>query len=154
MNRGATLITRRAVASGGARYPAEVYVCAAGEALPGTYHYDPARHELVELSAERPDVRIAEALRLPSPVGRTVFVVTGFFWKSFCKYGDFGYRLSAVDVGIAVARLHRVAEAELGEANVCFDFDDLALNAALGIDGADESAYAAIVAPRSGAAEG
>jgi nitroreductase len=72
-------------------------------------------------------------------------VVTNFFWKSFYKYGDFGYRLSAVDVGIVAARLHRCAVAEFGDASLHFDFIDEAVNAVLRLDSASESAYAAIV---------
>lgn len=146
-NLGATVRPRRAVASGGALYPSEVYVCAASEALPGVYHYDVARHELVELSAEPAGSRLDEAL--PRPAARClVLVVTCAFWKSFCKYGDFAYRLGAVDVGIAIARLERLARERHGETRVHFDFDDEALDRILGIDSRDESAYAAIVVER------
>ncbi len=149
-NSSATLTARRALASGGSLYPAEVYLCAGtlAQRVIGTYHYDPIGHKLTRLTAERPEQRLALALNIVDitvdAADQAMLVVTNLFWKSFYKYGDFSYRLGAVDVGIAAARLHRLAVAEFGEASLHFDFDDEAVNSVLQIDGLHESVYAVI----------
>jgi len=138
----------RAIASGGGLYPAEVYVYprAAEIGYSGIYHYNAACHELVDLGRSNPDAILCRALNLkePSSLGEMVAIITVYFWKSYFKYGDFSYRLSAVDAGVAVGRTHRVGEAEFGHAIPHFDFDDVALNELLGVDGREESVYAVL----------
>ena len=145
----------RAIASGGAMYPAEIYVYArALHDLPGgLYHYNPARHELVEIRHALSEEDMCRALRLstPSALREAVVVVTNYFWKNFYKYADFSYRLGAVNVGVAVGRLHRLGEMEFGEASAQFSFDDNLLNELLGVQGLEESAYAALLLGPAGA---
>ncbi|MEV4279895.1 hypothetical protein [Actinoplanes xinjiangensis] len=121
------VMLRRPVPSGGSMYPAEVYV--AGD---GVHHYDPYRHELVDLGRR-------SGPGLP-PV---CLVLTNRFWKNFYKYGDFAYRLGAVDVGVALGRILRLA----GTATLWTAFDDAGIEAVLGLDGADEAVYAVVGLP-------
>jgi SagB-type dehydrogenase family enzyme len=139
---GPRFVTRRPIASGGAMYPTEVYVLLAG---PDTvHHYDPWRHELVDLRHPAPGQHLLAALglepdeRLP-PV---TILLASRFWKNIYKYGDFGYRLGAVDLGVGLGRLLAVGAAEFGTADVRVDFADEIVDAALGLDPMTESVYA------------
>ncbi|HVV20612.1 MAG TPA: SagB family peptide dehydrogenase [Pseudonocardiaceae bacterium] len=142
IRRGAAVLTRRAVPSGGAMYPTEAYVVT--RAAPAAYHYDPYRHELLDLAHPAPLPALADAVLLTDGVP-AVTVVLGFrFWKNFYKYGDFAYRLGALDVGVVVGRLLRLGAAGFGRADLLVDFDDRRLNALLGLDGEQESCYAVL----------
>ncbi|MEU0443400.1 hypothetical protein ABZ202_27315 [Streptomyces sp. NPDC006186] len=138
---------RRPIPSGGAMYPTEVYA-----ALPGSgqvCHYDPYRHELVDLAGPADGdaaARLCAALRVPTdPAPAAVLVLTSRFWKNFFKYGDFAARLGPVDAGVALGAVARLADALCGHARVRTDFDDGAVHACLGLDGEEENAWAALV---------
>ncbi|BEL06123.1 hypothetical protein Q0Z83_043140 [Actinoplanes sichuanensis] len=123
----APVLLRRPVPSGGSMYPTEVYVAA-----DGVHHYDPYRHELVDLG------RRADPALPP-----VCLVLTNRFWKNFYKYGDFAYRLGAVDVGVALGRILRLAET----ATLWTGFDDARIERMLGLDGHDEAVYAVVDLP-------
>jgi SagB-type dehydrogenase family enzyme len=148
LNREMTLSVRRAIASGGAMYPTEVYVVARAlrDVPGGIYHYDPARHELTSLGRSVPDADLRAALQLSpqAPLPKAMLVVSDYFWKNFYKYGNFAYRLGAMDVGVALGRLQRLAMRESGSAVVHFDFDDNHWNEILGLHGSRESVYAVL----------
>lgn len=156
LNRAAHLSVRRATASGGAMYPAEIYVCtrAIGGLPAALYHYDPAGHELLNLSYSISDQELCEALRIPEPseLRQTVLIITNYFWKNFYKYGDFSYRLGAVDLGVALGRLHRLGALIFGEARAHFGFNDRLVNELLGVEGLDESAYVVLTLGSAGPA--
>ncbi|WP_026424927.1 hypothetical protein [Actinokineospora inagensis] len=120
---GGRTVVRRPVASGGALYPTEVYALFDGAA----HHFDVARHELVTLG------RAGNGVEL---------VLTHRFWKNFYKYGDFAYRLGAVDVGVVLGRLRTVITAHGGASEIAFDFADAAIHSLL--DLTDEGAYAIV----------
>jgi SagB-type dehydrogenase family enzyme len=138
---GPRFVTRRPIPSGGAMYPTEAYVL-----LPGrreAYHYDPYRHELVDLRLPCPIRRLCAALGADA-VPSVVLVLANRFWKDFYKYGDFAFRLGAVDVGVALGRAVRVARSEFGAVEVHTGFADSELNELIGVDGTGESAYAVV----------
>ncbi|MFV2128143.1 hypothetical protein ACFHWS_26995 [Micromonospora sp. LOL_013] len=142
--RGPRTTMRRAVPSGGAMHPTEVYVlCAHTDRL---WHVDPYRMELLALPADRPSRLLRVGLRLApgAALPPVVLVLTSRFWKNFYKYGNFSFRLGAVDAGVVLGRVLRLAEAEFGTALVRTDFVDATVNAALGLDGRDESVYAVV----------
>lgn len=134
-------VQRRPVPSGGAMYPTEVYVL--HRDLNRLYHYDPYRHELVDLRHPAPAGSLWSVLAEPLP--QALVILTNRFWKNFYKYGDFAYRLGAVDVGVALGRTLRLGTTTFGQTRVRTDFDDQAVNTALGLDGDAESAYAAVL---------
>lgn len=142
--RGSRPTLRRAVPSGGAMHPAEAYVVLTD--TDRLCHVDPYRMELLALPGEGPTRRLRAGLRLPpdAPLPAVVLLLTSRFWKNFYKYGDFSYRLGAVDAGVVLGRLLRLAEAEFGRTWVRTDFADDALNDCLGVDGRDESVYAVV----------
>ncbi len=139
-HRGPRVTVRRPIPSGGSMYPTEAYLLLTGPDR--LYHHDPYRHELVDLGHPGP----ADAVRaaLGDDVAPALLVLTHRFWKNFYKYGDFAYRLGAVDVGVALGRALRVGAAAFGRAWVSRDFDDAALGACLGLDPVDEGPYAAV----------
>jgi SagB-type dehydrogenase family enzyme len=145
----------RSIASGGAMYPTEVYVCARSIiGLPaGVYHFDPARHQLVQIGADDPTQALAEALhRPPGCLGQAVLLLTSFFWKNLYKYGDFSYRLGAVDAGVVLGRLFRLGELAFAAASVRLQFKDDLLNGLVSVQWRDESTYAAVILGSAGAA--
>lgn len=142
--RGPRATLRRAVPSGGAMHPTEVYVlCTRTDRL---WHVDPYRMELLALPADRPSRLLRAGLRLPpeAALPPVMLILTSRFWKNFYKYGNFSFRLGAVDVGVVLGRLLRLAETEFGAALVRTDFVDAMVNAAVGLDGRTESTYAVV----------
>jgi SagB-type dehydrogenase family enzyme len=140
--RGPRLVARRPIPSGGAMYPTEAYAVIAQR---GVYHYDPYRHELIELPYAASQRDLCTALGFPrADLPAVIVVLTSRFWKNFYKYGDFGYRLGAVDAGVALGRMLRLAHEEFGRITVGINFDDAMLATCLGIDSREESAYAVI----------
>ena len=141
---GALFVARRPIPSGGAMYPTEAYALLTGDDR--VCHYDPYRHELTDLRHPSPRAALRAALGMPASADLppAVLVLTNRFWKTFYKYGDFAWRLGAVDTGVALGRVLALAEAAYGSADVRVDFDDTALNRLLGLDGNHESAYAVV----------
>lgn len=135
---------RRPIPSGGAMYPTEAYLVdtTAGRAL----HYDPYRHELVDLChpAPRAALRAAFGLADDAPLPATVLLLANRFWKNAYKYGEFAARLGAVDTGVALGRAVRLAEAGHRRAAVRVDFADAALEDLLGLDSREEAVFAAL----------
>jgi SagB-type dehydrogenase family enzyme len=142
--RGPTTVMRRPIPSGGAMYPTEAYVLLSD--VDRLCHYDPYRLELVDLGRSAPGRGARQGLGLAADSGlpAAVLILTNRFWKNFYKYGDFAYRLGAVDVGVALGRAVRLASALLGAADVRTGFDDAVLNECIGLDGRDESVYAVV----------
>lgn len=136
---------RRPVPSGGAMYPTEVYVVTAdrfgGSAV---YHYDAARHELTNL--EHPcaavALRTALGLRSSEALRAVTLVLTHRFCKNLHKYGNFAYRLGAVDVGVVLGRLASCGSEWFGAVEAHVDFGDAALEEMCGLDGREEGVYA------------
>lgn len=141
---------RRAVASGGARYPIEAYVTAspAGHG-PGLYHYDVVHDclELVKRGDHRPLVTATLATQ-HAPAPDLFIVLTAVFWRTTTKYGDFGYRLICQETGGIVAQIGLIG-GELGlAARMIPHFAGRRLDKVLGLRHGVESAVA-IVGVRS-----
>lgn len=131
---------RRPIPSGGSMYPTEAYLLLADRSQ--VLHYDPYRHELIDLG--RPLPAVLNGTTLPDGPPAAVLVLTYRFWKNAYKYGEFACRLGSVDAGVALGRALRLAVAGFGPVAVPADFDDEAINACIGIDGTDETTYAVL----------
>lgn len=102
----------RAVPSGGALYPLELYLySAAAEGLErGLYHYDPCGHRLTLLRLlEKPDL-ICKAVRQPELIAGAsmVLFITALFERTIFKYGDRGYRFVLMEAGHLAQNVHLV----------------------------------------------
>lgn len=144
----AGLRPRRPIASGGAMYPTEAYVALPAADPPVLCHYDPARHELTDLRQPHPAAAVRAALGLAPDAGvpTVVLVLANRFWKNVHKYGNFAYRLGAVDVGVALGRLVVLAADRLPDVRVTFDFPDADVATAFGLAVDEEPPYVLITA--------
>lgn len=135
---GAMPAARRAIASGGAAYPADLYLrfgadwAALSPLLPRyAWLYLPHRHALAA-HAETGPAATGDAIEatLVTVLSRTAF-----------KYREFAYRLSAVDSGVALGRLIAAARAFGAEVDACpAEGDEV-----LGLLGPEEQAAARLV---------
>jgi SagB-type dehydrogenase family enzyme len=146
--------TARSVPSGGALYPLELYVLAARVAglEPGLYHYDPFEHELEHVGGPDPCAALLGASLYPDVSGgaSAVVLVSAMFWRTRIKYGLRGYRYALVESG-HLAQGFLLAATALGlHAVPLAGFFDGQAEAALGLDGVDESVlYWLCVGPAS-----
>lgn len=146
---GIEAAARRPLASGGARYPVDLHVLVPADAADAlapcagkVLAYAPQYHRLFVTGGFT-----AGAVSNPSELA---IVVTLDFLRTWEKYGDFGYRLSAVDAGLVIGRLHALAS-RWGDVSVDFDFDAEKLDAALGLDSPCQASYCVVhVRPHAG----
>jgi SagB-type dehydrogenase family enzyme len=132
----------RAVPSGGALYPLELYVAAQRvEALePALYHFDPLRAALERIrplaSDELAGLTPYDELLVPSAA---VAVISAVFWRSRFKYGPRAYRFALLEAG-HVAQNFVLAATALGLAACPVGgFYDRRVDAFLAIDGLYEA---------------
>lgn len=133
----------RAVPSGGALYPLELYVHATrvDDLDPGLYHYDPEDHSLDVLPARNQVSSIASYMVQPELTlgASAVIFVSAVFFRSIFKYGDRGYRFVLIEAGhlaqnaILAAHSLNLATAPIG------GYFDRELDRHLGFDGLNES---------------
>jgi SagB-type dehydrogenase family enzyme len=139
----------RAVPSGGALYPLELYVAAArvDGLQAGLYHFDPEDHELDRLWGEERAQRVA-ACFVQSDLAHecaAVVLLSAVFVRSVFKYGDRGYRFALIESG-HVAQNAILCAAGLGLTAVPVGgYDDRALDELLGFDGLSESTIYALL---------
>lgn len=133
----------RAVPSGGALYPLELYVhsaCITG-LQPGLYHFNPAGNHLRHLINADLSTAISEAFIQPEiGLGASAIVfLTAVFERSLFKYGDRGYRFILLEAGHVAQNLNLVATGlGLGCLNIG-GFFDREIDDLLGIDGVTHS---------------
>ena len=132
----------RAVPSGGALYPLELYVAAQRvERLErALYHYDPLRGVLEHVrplaSDELEGLTPYDELLVPSAA---VTMISAVFWRSRFKYGQRAYRFALLEAG-HVAQSFLLAATALGLAACPVGgFYDRKVDAFLGIDGLYEA---------------
>ena len=134
----ALLLRRRPVASGGARYPADIYLYLRDwRILPrGLYFYDVPRHALVSVARGDFDAPLLAATTYDETdlARRALIFVTCSFGRTRAKYHDFAYRLAHQDAGVLLGQTMTVAQRLGGHGKVCFLFDDEMLTRLLGID--------------------
>jgi SagB-type dehydrogenase family enzyme len=132
----------RAVPSGGALYPLEVYILVqrVDSASPGLYHYDPLRHvlERLPLRGEADVSRLTAYPELVRPAAAVV-LVTAMFWRTRFKYALRGYRFALLEAGHLGQNL-MLAAAALGLAVVPVGgVYDRRVEDLLDVDGVNES---------------
>lgn len=144
----------RAVPSGGALYPLEIYpaVRDVSQLAPGRYHFDPLRFTLEHLRAGDLDAELESLTVYPELFTRSaaVFFITAMFWRTRFKYGQRGYRFALIEAGHAGQNLVLAAAALDLVAVPVGGFFDRRVNEFLRVDGVNEAAiYAVAVGTRS-----
>jgi SagB-type dehydrogenase family enzyme len=135
----------RTAPSAGTLYPIETYLAAnrVNGLDAGLYHYSIPRHVLEELKAGNLGMDLARAA-LDQAIcldAAAVFAWTAVFERSKWKYEQRGYRYIYMDAGHICENLYLAACAlGLGACAIGALYDD-ELNAVLGVDGIDESAF-------------
>jgi SagB-type dehydrogenase family enzyme len=133
----------RAVPSGGALYPLELYVGALQvEGLgPGLYHFDPLRAALAVVGDSLTAGDVAALSTYPEIVGEcaAVIFVAAVFGRTRFKYGVRGYRFALLEAGHVGQNVLLAATAfGLGAVPLGGYFDRLT-DQFLGLDGVNES---------------
>jgi len=133
----------RAVPSGGALYPLELYLAAQRvESLgPALYHFDPLRAALERIrplgNDELAGLTPYDELLVPSAA---VAMITAVFWRSRFKYGSRAYRFALLEAGHLAQNFLLAATALELAACPVGGFFDRRVDAFLGIDGLYEAA--------------
>ncbi len=135
-------VALRASPSSGALFSSELYVLVwqVDGLAPGTYHYDADAHRLHVVRREAPPRELA-GVPATAPLA---IVATSIFRRTGFKYRDRAYRYAVADTGHLLENL-RIAAAEAGlVADPLPRFDDAAIEALLGVDGAEEGVLAVV----------
>lgn len=149
----------RAVASGGALYPLELYVVAfAIDGLkPGVYHYG---SEAGALDAVRLGTSLAEFKAAVNCEGidaehaAAALVVSAAFRRSTVKYLDRGYRMVLMEAGEVAQNLGLLTTSMGLGACLVGGFNDDMLSAYLDIDGVDEAPLLPVLVGRPASPDG
>ena len=146
----------RAIPSGGALYPLELYpvVLEADELEAAVYHFDPLRGSLVRVGELEGRSGLAPLTVYPElfVTGAVVVFVTAVFWRTRFKYGQRGYRFALLEAGHLGQNLLLAAAALELAAVAVGGFYDGRVNEFLGVDGVNEAAlYAFSFGRREGA---
>jgi SagB-type dehydrogenase family enzyme len=146
---GATAPGRRAVPSGGALYPLELYVAASrvDGLAPSLLHFDPEAHALETLREGDVTAELGAASAAPGVLdgSAAAVLVSAVFWRSRFKYGLRGYRFALLEAGHLVQNIALAATALDVAALPLGGFYDDRLDELLGLDGVDESVVYAVV---------
>jgi SagB-type dehydrogenase family enzyme len=144
----------RAVASGGALYPLELYVVALkiDGLQPGLYHYaiDSNHLDIVRLCdplAALKDVVYLHGIDIDQ--ASAVIVATAAFKRTTIKYLDRGYRMILMEVGEAAQNLCLLATSLNLGACLVGGFNDDALSEFLEVDGVGEAPLLPVIVGRA-----
>ncbi|MEU9505175.1 nitroreductase family protein [Micromonospora sp. NPDC048170] len=137
--------SRRAVPSGGAFHPAELYVVWAGtaELPPGVYHHDAVHHALELLRPGDPGAALDRLFGDDASGPRHALVLACRAFKNAGKYRSFGYQLAMMDSGVLLGQL---AGSPLA-GQVRLVTDPAAAEALLGLGGELETVVAVVELP-------
>jgi SagB-type dehydrogenase family enzyme len=150
--------TFRAVASGGALYPLELYVVAlAVDGLePGVYHYGIEHHHLDlvrpgECLAALKEVVYWQGIDIDRAAAAVI--LTAVFRRSTIKYLDRGYRMILMEAGEAAQNFCLQATSMALGACLLGGFNDDGLSGFLDVDGVDEAPLLPALVGRPAASE-
>lgn len=140
---GAAPLPLRAVPSGGALYPLEIYAAAlrVDGLEPGLYHFDPGTARLETVRHGVAPEEVAALSTYPQIVRgcAALLLVAAVFWRTRFKYGLRSYRFALLEAG-HVGQNALLAATALGLGAVPLGgFYDRLADEFLGLDGVDES---------------
>ncbi len=137
-------LSHRVQASGGRRYPLEVYVVnlKKGELDRRIYHYDPEGHALHELWTldifEKGDIDNLGG-QTGSENAAAIVLVTAVVDRSLRKYGERGYRYMYLEAGAIANTLNGIGSTEGMGSVILGGVNDLIVEKILDIDGETET---------------
>ncbi len=144
----------RAAPSGGALYPAEIYLGIRNVSglQPGIYHYNVPDHALELLISGDPASSLFEICcgqKYVRQAAATV-LISGVLQRTKRKYGERGYRYVLLDIGHLGQNIYLACTAlDLAVMTTCGFYDDRA-NQLLSLDGIQETMmYVAFLGPRN-----
>jgi len=143
----------RSTPSGGALYPAEIYIAVrkVSGVEPGIYHYNVPNHELELMIPGDPTEQMYEVCCRQEFVRQAsiVVLISAVLERTKLKYGERGYRYALLDIGHLGQNIYlSCTSLELAIMTTCGFFDD-EVNKLLRIDGVDETAmYVAFIGKR------
>ncbi len=150
---GRSSLSLRAVPSGGALYPLEVFAAVLRvEGLePGLYHFDPLAPALEELRHGLGGDEVAALSTYPEIAGRcaVLLVIAAIFGRTRFKYGLRGYRFALLEAGHLAQNVVLAATALGLDAVPLGGFYDRQTDELLGLDGVNESALYTIALGRA-----
>jgi SagB-type dehydrogenase family enzyme len=142
----------RAVPSGGALYPLEVYVAARSVdgLAPGLYHLDPEDRELDDLGRGDQTAALASHVIQPDLLATAAacVLVTAVFYRSTFKYGDRGYRFVLLEAGHLVQSFCLAATSIDLASTPIGGYHDREVDRWLGFDGLSQSTIYAMLLGR------
>lgn len=144
----------RAVPSGGALYPLEIYAHAARVRglSPGLYHYDPEEEALDVLREGDGSSDLAALVFQPELLSgaAAVVMISAVFLRTTFKYGDRGYRFALLEAG-HVCQNATLTAGEMGLAAAPIGgYLDREVDRYLGLDGLTESVVYMLLIGRDG----
>jgi SagB-type dehydrogenase family enzyme len=140
-------VAERPTPSGGRRYPSELYL--ASRALPdlpaGLYRYAPARHALERLRDNDIRAEVIRSLAMPPPgTPDVILFLTSVFWRTAVRYGEYAYRLQALDTGALAGHALALGDVTGLHTAIHLDFADGPVHSVLRVDTARENCQAII----------
>lgn len=145
---GGSYFYYRSVASAGALYPFETYVCAidVNGLEPGLYHHNIARDGLERIHQGAVASKPLDVPYVDHPkTSHAVFFITSIFFRSSWKYRDRAYRYHLLDSGHLLENLVLALKYYNLDYRILMDFDDTGMNAFLKVDDRREVCLASIV---------
>ncbi len=133
----------RTVPSGGARHPFETYLLInrVKGLVPGVYRYLPLEHQVMLIREEEGLAKpIADACYGQAFIGNSavVFVWAALPYRTEWHYGRIAEKLVAIDAGHVCQNLYLAAESIGGGVCAVLGYNQVRLDALLGLDGKDE----------------
>jgi len=132
---------RKTVPSGGARHPFEtyLYIDAVHSLQPGLYRYLSIKHQLARLDVSSDlGARIDAGINNQKRGAGVVFVWTAIPYRTEWCYAFLSAKLIALDAGHVCQNLYLAATAIGGGVCAIDAYDQLKIDAAIGVDGNDE----------------
>jgi SagB-type dehydrogenase family enzyme len=129
---------KRAVPSGGALYPLDIYVIVGQKGIEGlqtgVYHYLPEKHSILPIlkGDRRKEIASASLSQMWMAKAPVVFVITAEYKRITGKYGERGIRYALIEVGHAGQNLFLQAEALGLGAGIVGAFYDKQVSKAMG----------------------
>ena len=140
----------RNIPSGGAMYPLEIYmVLFNSDQESGLYHFNPKHLVLEKLKIGNFKEELSEIIHgepfVKTDTASAIILTTGIVERVLLKYGERGYRLMMIEVGLLAQQITLLAESIGLSSTMLGGYYDEKVNEFIGVDGVFESINNVIV---------